>query len=200
MIGEHPGTPLLLNRRRLLRTAFWATVAGGGAGTILATGHYLWTPPALVAGEVHVHPSLVPGPGAPPVHPYGQPFYLVHLAAGEGLLPSVFGGAPIPSDASPASRAGILVLSDLCTRPYPRSDARCVVAWRPGSDLLRGDLFRCPCCGAAFTRAGIRVFGPAPRSLDTLTARFEPDGTLVVNTTQTVWGGSDNPQRVVPLP
>ena len=58
--------------------------------------------------------------------------------------------------------------------------------------------FRCPCHGSTYTRAGIRVFGPAPRPMDTMAITANPDGSLTVDTGRIVKGGEDNPQRTVP--
>ncbi|MGH2600166.1 MAG: hypothetical protein ACRDJ9_12370, partial [Dehalococcoidia bacterium] len=87
MTAERFTSRLLLDRRRLLRTAFWATLAGGSAGALLSGGRYLWPPPPLRAGLVRVPANQVPGPGADPIRVPDQPFYLVHLSEGEGLPP-----------------------------------------------------------------------------------------------------------------
>ena len=55
--------------------------------------------------------------------------------------------------------------------------------------------FRCPCHGSTYTRGGIRVFGPAPRPMDTMEISVNSDGSLVVNTGNIKKGGEDNPQR-----
>ena len=53
----------------------------------------------------------------------------------------------------------------------------CTVPWRP--DFSRedprnletyGGWFLCPCHGSTYSDAGVRVFGPAPRSMDTIRA------------------------------
>jgi cytochrome b6-f complex iron-sulfur subunit len=58
----------------------------------------------------------------------------------------------------------------------------CTVPWRP--DFVFTDpttsqestgWFRCPCHGSTYTHAGARVFGPAPRDMDTFPLTIDPD-------------------------
>ena len=51
------------------------------------------------------------------------------------------------------------------------------------------------CHGSTFTKAGIRVFGPAPRSLDTMKIDVDASGNITVQTGDRTPGGPDNPQR-----
>ena len=44
----------------------------------------------------------------------------------------------------------------------------------------------------------MRVFGPAPRPLDTMEITVNGDGSLTVDTGKIRKGGEDNPQRTVP--
>jgi len=62
---------------------------------------------------------------------------------------------------------GFLALSPKCTH------LGCTVPWRadfsfpePGTNTEKKGWFRCPCHAATYTDAGVRVYGPAPRSLD----------------------------------
>jgi cytochrome b6-f complex iron-sulfur subunit len=57
--------------------------------------------------------------------------------------------------------------------------------------------FRCPCHGSTFTEAGIRVFGPAQRSMDTMDVVVGEGGRLTVDTGKITPGGPDNPNRAV---
>ncbi|MGH2584979.1 MAG: hypothetical protein ACRDJE_08700, partial [Dehalococcoidia bacterium] len=77
MIDEHPATPLLLSRRRLLRTALWTALAGGGAGLALAGIRYLWPHLELPPNLVLVPAAYIPPPGGDPVLLGGERFYLV---------------------------------------------------------------------------------------------------------------------------
>ncbi len=74
----------------------------------------------------------------------------------------------------------------------------CTVPWRPEFDFegVRG-WFRCPCHGSTYTKAGIRVFGPAPRPMDTFDLAVNGDGSIDVNTSKVTPGSSTNPQRAV---
>ena len=54
--------------------------------------------------------------------------------------------------------------------------------------------FRCPCHGATYTDAGIRVFGPAPRSMDTMELVVEK-GRITVDTGKITLGAPYNPLR-----
>ena len=58
-------------------------------------------------------------------------------------------------------------------------------------------MFRCPCHGSTYTKAGVRVFGPAPRSMDTMKITIDGAGNITVNTGGITAGGVDNPQRAV---
>ncbi len=79
----------------------------------------------------------------------------------------------------------------------------CTVPWRP--DFSREDprnaetyagWFLCPCHGSTYSDAGVRVFGPAPRSLDTLELTIT-DGKMTVNTSKITTGSTDNATRAI---
>jgi cytochrome b6-f complex iron-sulfur subunit len=75
----------------------------------------------------------------------------------------------------------------------------CTLFWRdgPGSEFPDAPgFFRCPCCGSVFTRAGIDLFGPAPRPLNTLAVRVRRDGSLLVDMRVVLRGWRDNALRV----
>jgi cytochrome b6-f complex iron-sulfur subunit len=75
------------------------------------------------------------------------------------------------------------------------------VPWRPEFDF-EGDKgwFRCPCHGSTYTKAGVRVFGPAPRSMDTMAITVDGSGNITVNTGAITPGGTDNPTRAIQAP
>jgi cytochrome b6-f complex iron-sulfur subunit len=56
--------------------------------------------------------------------------------------------------------------------------------------------FRCPCHGSTYTDSGVRVFGPAPRSMDTMDISVS-GGRLAVNTGSITPGGPDNANRAI---
>jgi cytochrome b6-f complex iron-sulfur subunit len=47
-------------------------------------------------------------------------------------------------------------------------------------------------------RRAIRVFGPAPRSMDTMAIEIDDAGNITVQTGSITPGGPDNPERAVP--
>ncbi|MPZ48532.1 MAG: Rieske 2Fe-2S domain-containing protein [Dehalococcoidia bacterium] len=70
----------------------------------------------------------------------------------------------------------------------------CTVPWNPSFTFqgTRG-WFRCPCHGSTYTHAGVRVFGPAPRSLDRMELTIDPStGRISVNTGSITKGTPDN--------
>jgi cytochrome b6-f complex iron-sulfur subunit len=77
----------------------------------------------------------------------------------------------------------------------------CTVPWRPEFEF-NGDKgwFRCPCHGSTYTKSGVRVFGPAPRSMDTMDITVDGAGNITVNTGKRTPGGANNPQRAKVFP
>ncbi len=65
---------------------------------------------------------------------------------------------------------GFYALSLICTH------LGCTVRW-----FQTDNMFRCPCHGSRYLRAGVRFYGPAPRPLDRYQVIKAPDGTLVVD-------------------
>jgi cytochrome b6-f complex iron-sulfur subunit len=79
----------------------------------------------------------------------------------------------------------------------------CSVPWRP--DYSREDprsgqryagWFLCPCHGSTYSDAGVRVFGPAPRSMDTFAVTID-GGNINVNTGDITPGTVENGSRGV---
>lgn len=79
----------------------------------------------------------------------------------------------------------------------------CTVPWRP--DFSREDprngatyagWFLCPCHGSTYSDAGVRVFGPAPRSMDTFALTIAA-GKMTVNTGKITPGDTTNPTRAI---
>jgi cytochrome b6-f complex iron-sulfur subunit len=74
----------------------------------------------------------------------------------------------------------------------------CTVPWRPEFSFVdpatnaetRG-WFRCPCHGSTYNYAGVRVFGPAPRSMDRMEVTIS-GGRISVNTGRITKGTPDN--------
>lgn len=176
-----------LSRRRLLRLAVWTSlgataVAAGGA---LVTS--LW--PRGVSGfggPVTIPAERIPKPGAPPLKVIDGRFWLVNLPPGEGRLAGDATAAP----------GGLLALWTRC--PH----LGCSVPWNadhvaPKDDERRKGWFLCPCHGSTYSRAGVRIFGPAERSMDTMRIDIALDS-ITVQTGEITKGANDNTSRAVP--
>jgi cytochrome b6-f complex iron-sulfur subunit len=171
----------------MLRTGFWAatgtTLGGLGLGFI----NFFWPRRAASAGAAFTIPAEeVPAPGAAPRLFVSGRFYLVNLEPGGGV-PESFRGQFAASE-----RGGLLALAQKC--PH----LGCAVPWR-GDFAYAGSegWFRCPCHMSTYTSSGLRVFGPAPRPMDTLALRRNRDGSVTVDTSRITKGGPDNPRRAV---
>jgi cytochrome b6-f complex iron-sulfur subunit len=179
-----------MTRRWLLRSTFWATLVGGGAAAMLGAARFLQVPPRLDPLVVRLPMSALPRPGDPPLLiRQGRPFFLVHLRPGDGL-PSGLTCCPGSSGAEAARTGGVLAMAAKCTH------SGCALPWRPDFwfERVQG-WFRCPCHGSTFTTAGLRVFGPAPRPLDTLDVTYQPGRIVQIHTGRIRMGGPDNAQR-----
>lgn len=97
-----------------------------------------------------------------------------------------------------APEGGILALYQKC--PH----LGCTVPWR--ADYSRDDprngqryagWFLCPCHGSTYSDAGVRVFGPAPRSMDTFALSIDDGGNITVDTGKITPGDINNGQRAV---
>ncbi len=133
----------------------------------------------------------VPKPGAPPLISIEGKFWLVNLAPGEGHIAG--------DDVSTAG--GLVALWRRC--PH----LGCAVPWKADyvpppivDEARRQGWFLCPCHGSTYTKAGVRVFGPATRSMDTMLIEVDAAGNVIVQTGQRTKGDTDNPLRATPLP
>ncbi len=66
----------------------------------------------------------------------------------------------------------------------------------PRSGQSYAGWFLCPCHGSTYSDAGVRVFGPAPRSMDTFAVTID-GGNITVDTGAITAGGEDNGSRGV---
>lgn len=173
-----PGTPVV-SRRRVLQGGFWVGVGAAVAATAAAGLDFVW-PRGVTGfgGVVSVSAADVPAPGQKVQIPIGR-FWLVNLT-------------------EPQGGPGILALWWKC--PH----LGCTVPWRanfiwpdPTTGAPKQGWFRCPCHGSTYTDAGVRVYGPAPRSMDTMALTVASGGRLSVNTGAITPGGPDNPDRAV---
>ena len=162
-----------ISRRGLLRITFWT---GLGAGLLAFAGSMIdfLYPRGITgfgsvvsAGTVAEFP-----PGSKSDNSEGK-FWLVNLTEEQG-------------------GPGFLALWWKC--PH----LGCTVPWRdnftfvnPETGVSKQGWFRCPCHGSTYNDAGVRVFGPAPRSMDRMEITIA-DGRISVNTGSITKGTEDN--------
>jgi len=176
--------PRIVSRRLFVLGGFWSALTLALIGLAGPSLDFLY-PRKLrgFGGPVSVSPSEVPPPGSDPVRNFEGRFWLVNLSAGE-------------TPNGEQTEGGLVALWTKC--PH----LGCTVPWRPDFTFLgRKGWFRCPCHGSTYTReGGVRVFGPAPRSMDTFPLEVQDDGSLIVQTgpARARLGGANNPSRAVP--
>ena len=174
---HRPGEPMV-PRRRILQMSFWSGLGAILAGTVASGVDFLY--PRGVSGfgaKVSVSEGEVPPPGQKTVIARGR-FWLSNLTEEQG-------------------GPGLLALWWKC--PH----LGCTVPWKddfiwpdPATGSRTQGWFRCPCHGSTYTDAGVLVFGPAPRPLDTMELVVE-NGRITVDTAKITPGAPDNPQRAV---
>ena len=71
--------------------------------------------------------------------------------------------------------AGFYAVSAVCTH------LGCITQWKPEADQIQ-----CPCHGSKFQSDGVKVEGPAPRSLDHFSIALTSDGELQVDKLETI--------------
>jgi cytochrome b6-f complex iron-sulfur subunit len=158
-----------VSRRSLIQITFWAGLGAGLLATVGSLIDFLY-PRGIVgfggvvtAGTVDQFP-----PGSKTQVPAGK-YWLVNLTEEQG-------------------GPGYLALWWKC--PH----LGCTVPWREGFTFndTQG-WFRCPCHGSTYTHAGVRVYGPAPRSMDRMEVTIDPaTGRIDVNTGAITKGTPDN--------
>ena len=191
--------------RRPSSTPRWLILAFGGVlglgltSALAALLIFSWPTDTVPAGPRIVLPAhLVPAPGADPFPAVEGRFWLANLLPGEGQLR----GGGWESWRLGVSSGGLVALS------WRDPHLGCTVVWRPNFSFhapLRvstGDpgWFFNPCHNETYTKAGLPVFGPAPRPLDTMEVIVRADGSVVVYPDRITLGGPDNPLRAVPYP
>ena len=173
-----------MSRRNFIRLSFWSGLGLTLLGSVAATLDFLY--PRGIKGFGGPVPagkaSEFPRGGDPKHNIIGQ-FWLVNLDPAE-TRPGGSGGGE-----------GLLALWHRC--PH----LGCTVPWRSGF-AFEGDQgwFRCPCHGSTYTKSGIRVFGPAPRSMTTMSVEIDDGGNITVQTGARLSGSPTNPERAVSHP
>ncbi|MCK9486667.1 MAG: Rieske 2Fe-2S domain-containing protein [Dehalococcoidia bacterium] len=174
-----------VSRRSFIRASFWAGLGVSLLGSVGLLVDYLY--PRNVRGFGGPVPAgtLADYPvGAEPVANSEGQFWMVNLDPTD------------TSDAGSGGGSGLLALWRKC--PH----LGCTVPWKhnatvPGFDS--GSWFQCPCHGSSYTVAGVRVYGPAARSMDTMAIEIDDAGNITVQTGQILPGGPDNPSRATPV-
>jgi cytochrome b6-f complex iron-sulfur subunit len=177
-------------RRRVWWTAAFLGLLGLGVAAVVASLFvFAWPTDAAPAElRVDIQSWQVPAAGDDPVPFREGRFWLVHLSPSENAPQNVTGGSAPPA-------GGLIAL-------YWRDPhLGCTVPWRPNFEF-QGSVgwFRNPCHGETYSKAGLRAFGPTPRSLDTMEVRVNDDGSVRVFPERITLGGSDNASRAVPYP
>jgi cytochrome b6-f complex iron-sulfur subunit len=168
-------------RRSFIKIGFWGTMGAFAALALYQFMDFFW-PRGVVgfggrvsAGKVTDYP-----PGGEPKRNNEGRFYMVHVT---------------PEKGGEGQYRGLLALWQRC--PH----LGCTVPWR-GDSNFEGTQgwFLCPCHGSRYSYAGVRVFGPAPRSMDTMKITVDASGNIVVDTAEITEGGTtpgDNPSRAL---
>lgn len=174
----------LISRRFLILGGFWTGLALALIGILGWPLDFVY--PRRVkgfGGPITVPRERIPPPGGEPVRIVEGKFWLLNLRP--GVTPN---GEETPG--------GLLALWQKC--PH----LGCTVPWRPDFVFAnRKGWFRCPCHGSTYTKeGGIRVFGPAPRSMDRFPIEIQDNGNIVVQTgvAKAEKGSPDNPAHSVP--
>jgi cytochrome b6-f complex iron-sulfur subunit len=174
-------------RRSFLRVSAFAGLTLGVTAMLAGfLGFFNLRKPTGFGGVVNIAASRIPRPGDEPVRVSEGKFWLVNLSGAQGDVLGVGGTGGILALYWKCPHLG-------CSVPWSGSFSGAAVNF-PG---VTG-WFRCPCHGSTYSRAGIRVFGPAPRPMDTMALSVNADGSIDVNTGRITFGNSDNPLRAVP--
>jgi Rieske Fe-S protein len=146
-----------------------------------------------LTNHVTIPARSIPRPGQPPYYDRDYRFFLVNLRPGEGVPGSVLGQAALFPLGSPSRGGGLLALYARC--PFHG----CTSIWRPDLEFAGvTGWFRCLGCGSMCTKAGLHVFGPALRALDTLVVVHVSVSGVAIDTISLRTGGTDDAQRTVP--
>ncbi len=176
-----------VSRRSFLRVSTFAGLTLTTASMIVGfLAFFNLRNPTGFGGQVRVPKDNVPKSGEDPALNSDGKFWLANLSGAQGDVLGVGGTGGLVALYWKCPHLG-------CTVPW-RSDFNGAVVGYPG---IIG-WFRCPCHGSTYSRAGIRVFGPAPRPMDTMLVSVNADGSVTVDTGAVQGGSSDNPLRAVP--
>ena len=164
-----------ISRRNLLRFSFWMGLGGGLAALGTAVVDALYPRGVSGFGSIVTAGTIDQYPPGTKTHNLEGKFWLVNLTEAQG-------------------GPGILALWHKC--PH----LGCTVPWRedfvfdePDTGKPHTGWFRCPCHGSTYTDAGVRVFGPSPRSLDVMAISYDAGSrNISVNSGKITKGSPDN--------
>jgi len=182
-----PAQPQVLpkvSRRGLVIISFWTGMAAMLAGIGATILNSLWPRGVTGFGGTIFIGTVDEIPVGEKVRNVEAKAWIVRLNAEQAAR----NGAP---------EGGILALWQKC--PH----LGCTVPWRPeysrvdprNNERYAG-WFLCPCHGSTYSDAGVRVFGPAPRSMDTMEVIID-GGNVSVNTGNITPGSEENGSRAV---
>jgi cytochrome b6-f complex iron-sulfur subunit len=170
-----------VSRRSVLRTTFWAGLGGSIAAITACTVDMLYPRGITGFGGVVAVSGTADQyePGTKTPVQEGR-FWLVNLTEEQG-------------------GPGFMALWWKC--PH----LGCTVPWResfvfpdPATGAEARGWFRCPCHGSTYNSAGVRVFGPAPRSMDHFELTIDRNSRRIsVNTGSVTKGTPDNARFAV---
>jgi Rieske Fe-S protein len=184
-----------VSRRKFSRLAFLGLLGAGAVGGVAAIAQFL--NPARPSRLMFVGKLADFVPDGPPIRfQMPESGAAAPQAAGHNVT---FWVARLTGTDTRANgdggQAGVVALAGYCTH------LGCTIPWRPefkfGSEQ---GWFRCGCHGATFTRAGDRVYGPAPRGLDAHPVQIRNDGTVYVDRGRVLPGNDDGPSPMTPIP
>ena len=172
--------PGQITRRGILRLTFWTGLGAGLLAIAAGTIDFLYPRKVTGFGGIVSAGNVDEFPSGTKTPVQSGRFWLVHLTEEQG--------------------SGFLALWWKC--PH----LGCTVPWRENFSFANPETgeesrgwFRCPCHGSTYNDAGVRVFGPAPRSLDRMAVTIDPNtGRITVNTGSVKKGTTDNADYATP--
>ena len=167
-------SPEVKARKAMTRREFMTYAWGGALGLLVlqsTAGLFFFMMPRFKAGE------------------FGGVFYL----GPESSMPPT----DAPPQANVAGKFWLVNTTDEGTKAIYMvcTHLGCLYKWEQANNR-----FECPCHGSKFTREGLYIEGPAPRSLDTFMVTVE-NGEVAVDTGKKTLGApaAESPARVVPV-
>lgn len=173
---EVPGAQPV-SRRTVLNISFWTMLVAGLTAIGASIVDFLYPRGITGFGSVINAGTLDEFPPGSKTEVSAGKFWLVHLTEEQARESDPVNG-----------KAGLLALWWKC--PH----LGCTVPWLNNYSYAdKRGWFRCPCHGSTYDDAGVRVFGPAPRSLDRMTVTVDPaSGRVSVDTGSIENGTPDN--------